>query len=389
MKILYYNCFAGISGDMHLGAMVDLGVPENYLTTELAKLNLDGWKLKISGDKRQGIAGTRVEVQTEEHNHHRGLSDIELIIDESDLSATVKDCAIKVFQKLAEAEAGVHDVDIEKIHFHEVGAIDAIVDIVGAAICIDYFKPDAVYSSPVELGGGFAECAHGTFPVPAPATVELLKGVPVTSGKVQYEATTPTGAAILATVVDEFLKTLDFTITGTGYGIGYKDEKELPNVLRVCLAETSEGESHEDTGQMIVECNIDDMSPEYYDHVFDRLFEAGAKDVFMTPIIMKKSRPAITLSVLCHSEDEQNIEDIILTETSTIGLRKYPVRKSVLDRKTETVTTEYGDVRVKTAFYKGKKIKSKPEHDDCKKIAQDNNIALSDVYALVENLIRE
>ncbi len=374
---------------MHLGAMIDLGVPENYLTTELFKLNLDGWKLKISGDKRQDIAGTRVEVQTEEHHHHRGLSDIELIIDKSGLSATVKDCAVKIFQKLAEAEAGVHGVDIEKIHFHEVGAIDAIVDIVGAAICIDYFKPDAVYSSPIELGGGFAECAHGKFPVPAPATVELLKGVPVTSGRVQYEATTPTGAAILATVVDEFVKTSEFTITGIGYGIGHKDEKDLPNVLRVCLAKISEGGLQEDTGQMIVECNIDDMSPEYYDHVFDRLFEAGAKDVFMTPIIMKKSRPAITLSVLCHSEDEQNIEDIILTETSTIGLRKYPVRKSVLDRKTETVTTEYGDVRVKTAFYKGKKIKSKPEHDDCKKIAQENNIALSDVYALVENLIRE
>lgn len=389
MKVLYYHCFAGISGDMNLGAMLDLGVPSEHLLTELKKLGVAGYELEISEDKRQGISGTRCAVVAEESHHHRGLSDIEKIIRLSSLGDGVKECSIKIFRKLAEAEAAVHGVEVEKIHFHEVGAIDAIVDIVGAAICLAYLKPDAVLSSPVELGGGFVKCAHGSFPVPAPATVELLKGIPVTSGRVQYEAATPTGAAILASVVDEFVETTDFTVSATGYGIGFKDEKEIPNVLRVSLAEVDEGKLREETGQLIVESNIDDMNPEYYDHVFELLFAAGAKDVFMTPIIMKKSRPAITLSVLCHSEDEQKIEEIILKETSTIGVRKYSVRKTVLERSTETIATEYGDVRVKSAFYKGKKIKSKPEHEDCKRIAKDSNLALSDVYALVERLMHE
>lgn len=374
---------------MNLGAMLDLGVPADYLKAELQKLDISGYELNIRTDKRHGIAGTRCDVVTEESHHHRGLSDIQKIINESRLNDDVKACSLKIFGKLAAAEAGVHDVAIEKIHFHEVGAVDAIIDIVGAAVCIDYFKPDAVYSTAVELGGGLAECAHGTLPVPAPATVELTKGIPVTLGAVQYEATTPTGAAILTSLTDEFVVTSAFTVIDTGYGVGFKDDKEIPNVLRVSLAETLDGNLREETGQLIIECNIDDMSAEYYDHIFDLLFKAGAKDVFMTPIIMKKSRPAIILSVLCHSEEEHKIEDIILTETSTIGLRKYPIRKSVLDRTIETIVTEYGEVRVKSAFYKGRKIKSKPEHDDCKRIAQENSLALSDVYSLVERLIHE
>ncbi|MBL7115475.1 MAG: nickel pincer cofactor biosynthesis protein LarC [Kiritimatiellae bacterium] len=388
-NILYYNCFAGISGDMHLGAMLDLGVPVDHLIGELKKLHLDGYEIKVSTDKRQGIAGTRAEVITRESHHHRGLHAISDIINQSSLSDTIKASSLDIFHKLAEAEASVHNVEIENIHFHEVGAIDAMVDIVGAAICIDYLKPDFIYSSPIELGGGFAECAHGTFPIPAPATVELLKGIPVTTGGVHYEATTPTGAAILASVVDEFIETANLTITKTGYGIGFKDEKELPNVLRVNTAQMTSGAFKEETGALIIECNIDDMNPEYYDHIFDRLFDAGAKDVFMTPIIMKKSRPAITLSVLCHTDIEQQIERIILMETSSLGLRKYPVRKSVLDRKTEIISTEYGEVRVKTALYEGKKVRSKPEHDDCKKIAQESGLALNKVYALVERLIHE
>jgi len=385
MRVLYYNCFAGISGDMHLGAMIDLGVPEEYLRAELKKLALDAYEMRVTRDRRRGIAGTRVDVVGESH-HHRELSDIEEVVNRSDLNNAVKQLALEMFNRLAAAEANVHDTNVENVHFHEVGAVDAIVDIVGAAICVDYLKPDAVYGSAVELGGGFAKCAHGTFPVPAPATLELLKGIPVTSGKVQYEATTPTGAAIFASIVDSVPATMEFVVKEVGYGIGARDDENIPNVLRLCMAEFPGEQSAEGDGDLIIECNIDDMNPEYYEHVFDLLFEAGAKDVYLTPIIMKKSRPATTLSVLSGMRDERRIEEIILKETSTLGVRKYAITKSMLDRRTETIATKYGDVRVKTAFYEGKKIKSKPEHEDCRRIARENDLTLSEVYALVERL---
>jgi hypothetical protein len=388
MDILYYDCFAGISGDMHLAAMLDCGVDADHLLGELDKLGLDGYRIDIRKDMRKGISGTKVDIIVEESHHHRGLSDIEKIINTSGISENVKSLSLKIFRNLAAAEAKVHDTDIEKIHFHEVGTVDAILDIVGAAVCIDYLKPDAIYSSPVELGGGFAECMHGKLPVPAPATVELLTGIPTTSGRVDYEATTPTGAAILSTCVDEFVTTTSFTVKKTGYGIGTKDEN-IPNILRIHLAKSVNHEDQSHTTASIVECNIDDMNPEYYDHIFEMLFAAGAADVYITPIIMKKSRPAVTLSVLCGDQIEKTIEDILLNETSSIGLRKYPVQKTMLERQSKTVSTPYGDVRVKSAVCKNGKIKSKAEYDDCKKIAQKHNLPLSEVYAIVEKQITE
>ncbi|UCH13647.1 MAG: nickel pincer cofactor biosynthesis protein LarC [Bacteroidales bacterium] len=398
MKIIYYECFAGISGDMNLGAMIDIGVKPEYLVNELKKLNVKEYELKISKDKRKGISGTKVDVvikgqkkdtqQSDNKHKHRNLNDIRLIINKSDLKDSVKKLSLKIFEKVAKAEAIVHDKDMNEIYFHEVGAIDSIVDIVGAAICIDHLKPDKIYSSTVELGGGFINCAHGTLPVPAPASVEILKGKPVKKGTVQYEATTPTGAAILATCVDEFTDKINFVIEKTGYGIGNKDEN-IPNVLRVYLGSDISTESTEKISSSIVECNIDDMNPEYYDYIINSLFNAGAKDVFITPIIMKKSRPAAKLSILCDIGAEKNIEEILFKETSSLGLRKYTVEKIMLDRKIEYIKTKYGEVKIKSAFYRNKLIKSKPEYEDCIRIAKEQNIPINEVYRLVEKLMNE
>lgn len=397
MKILYYECFAGISGDMNLGAMIDIGVNPEYLKKELKKLNLEDYELNIFKDQRKGISGTRVDVSVKENarssqdkgqHNHRNLSDIRTIIDKSNLSDNVKNLSLKIFGKVAEAEAIIHDKNINDIYFHEVGAIDSIVDIVGAAICLDYLKPDRIYSSTVELGSGFVDCAHGTFPVPAPASVEILKGKPVQKGTVKYEATTPTGAAILAACADEFTDSINFTIEKIGYGIGNKDEN-IPNVLRVYMGSDNPAASTEIVASTIVECNIDDMNPEYYDYIIDSLFEAGAKDVYITPIIMKKSRPAAKLSVLCDTGAEKDIEEVLFKETSSLGLRKYRVDKIILDRKIEHVKTKYGEVKIKSAFYKNKLIKSKPEYEDCIRIAKEKNIPIKEVYRMVEKIMNE
>lgn len=429
MKILYYDCFSGISGDMNLGAMIDLGVDKDYLINELSKLNISGYEIEVSKDNRKGITGTKVNVKlnneecNHEHNHehehgkhehihdlhehihnlnnkehehnhkegehhHRNLSDIETIIDNSSLNEKVKNLSKKIFLKVAEAEAKIHGKSLMEVHFHEVGAVDSIVDIVGAAICFDYLNVDKIMSSKVELGGGFVKCAHGLFPVPAPATAEILKGVPVKLGGVPFETTTPTGAAILKAVVDEFTDKKDFKINKVSYGIGHRDT-DIPNVLRVYLGETQEkikdefnidknNKIYEDA--VMIECNIDDMNPELYDYVMERLFNEGAMDVFMTPIIMKKGRPGIKLSVLCDEDIEEKLIEIILKETTTLGIRKYKVEKTMLKREFSLVKTKYGEVRIKSSFFNNKKIKSKAEYDDCKKIAIENNISINEVY---------
>jgi uncharacterized protein (TIGR00299 family) protein len=398
MKILYYECFAGISGDMNLGAMIDIGIEPGYLVRELKKLNLKGYKLKISKDQRKGISGTKVDVlikgqnsdnqQDSDLHNHRTLSDIQKIINKSNLNDNIKNLSLKIFGKVAEAEAIIHDKNINDISFHEVGALDSIIDIVGAAICIDYLKPDKIYSSTVELGSGFAHCAHGTLPAPAPASVEILKGKPVRRGTVQYEATTPTGAAILAACADEFTDIVNFTIEKTGYGIGNKDDS-IPNVLRVYMGSDITADSTGRISSSVIECNIDDMNPEYYDYIIDSLFDAGAKDVYITPIIMKKSRPAVKLSVLCDLGTEKKIEEVLFKETSSLGLRKYTVEKIALDRRIEHIKTEFGEVRVKSGFYRNKLIKSKPEYEDCIRIAKEKNIPINEVYRMVEQLMNK
>ena len=395
-KILYYDCFSGISGDMHLGAMADLGVPQDYLLDSLSKLGLAGWSLRFTKDSRKGIHGTRADVRllmrpaakspgpllrgkTAQHGH-RSHDMIRQMILGSGLSASVKDLSLKIFLRLAEAEAKVHNQPVGEVHFHEVGAVDSIIDIVGAAVCIDYLKPDRVLASTVELGGGFVRCQHGLMPVPAPAVAELLAGAKVKSGAVPFETTTPTGAAILAATVGEYTDNKDFVLQKSAYGVGRRDTK-IPNLLRVFWGTRSRtiplGKA------VLLECNIDDMSGEYHGYLFDTLFAAGAADVWFSPIVMKKSRSAVTLSVLASEASEAAVAEALMRETTTFGLRRSLLDKYVLDREIKTVKTSLGELSVKTAFLGGKAIKSKPEYEDVKRLARENSISLLAAYAIL------
>jgi hypothetical protein len=399
--ILYYDCFAGISGDMNLGALVGLGVDQKYLIDELKKLGLHGYELTFKNDVRRGISGTLADVkitahanhvhsvlQMQDHDHeNRSFNDIKTLIEKSEISDFAKNKSIAIFRKLAEAEGKIHNVPIEKVHFHEVGAIDSIVDIVGTAICIDFLKPSKIIASRIELGSGMVKCAHGTYPVPAPATLEVLKGIPVKSGTVPFEATTPTGAAILATIVDEFIEKPNFTIEKTSYGIGHKDS-DVPNVLRVswCSPDTSKFKTETTT---IIECNIDDMNPETFDYLMEKLFINGADDVYFTPIIMKKSRPAIILSAMCKPAISDKLLMIILSETSTIGVRTYEATKHILDRKIYEIETSIGKVRIKKSWFGANIIKYKPEYDDCSRIAKELNLPFMEVLNIINREIEK
>lgn len=386
MRILYYDCFAGISGDMNLGAMIDLGVDPDYLKTELRKLTIEGFHLEVQKDMRRGISGTKatVVIENPENEKHRNLQDIEVLINQSNLSTKVKELSLNIFNLIANAEAKVHNIDKQKIHFHEVGALDSIVDIVGAAICLEYLKVDKVMSSPIQLGKGTIKCAHGIMPVPAPATALIVQNVPVRMGLVKHEATTPTGAAILLAIVDEFADQISFKICKTAYGIGQRDVSEVANVLRVYLSEntdTSDNTTREVA--VMVECNIDDMNPEWYDHLFRKLFDAGASDVFLTPIIMKKSRPANTLSVLCNYGILPEIKSIIFINSTTIGMREYTVTKTVLQRQEKEVETELGRVKVKFSYFQGREIRVKPESDELSRLAGKFGISLNEAEKII------
>ena len=380
MKIIGYDCFSGISGDMNLGAMIDLGVDTKYLIDELNKLNLPGWELLVQKDQRHGITGTKVTVNQTRHEHaHRHLSDIEKIIKDSTLDSKTKELSGKIFMKIAQAEAKVHGISIDNVHFHEVGAIDSIIDVVGAAICFNALNVDAVHVSTVELGGGFVKCDHGKLPVPAPATAEIIKGIPVKKDGVDFEATTPTGAAILAILGTDFNPDLAIRIEKTGYGVGQKEHHDVPNLLRVFLCETiaNPGAGHD---ALHLECNIDDMNPEFFDYISDRLFKAGASDVFFSNIIMKKGRPGILLNVICETELSDTVKNIIFTESTSLGIRTFPFRKDTLVRKFETIQSVYGELTVKRSYYNGKEVSCKPEYEDCKHVAAEKWIPVKEVY---------
>jgi len=383
MKIISYDCFSGISGDMNLGAMIDLGVDKKYLLSELNKLNLEGWELMVEKDQRHGISGTKVTVkQTRLEHTHRHLADIEKILDDSGLDIKTRQLSKKIFMKIALAEASVHGLPVEKIHFHEVGAVDSIIDIVGAAICYNALEVDGVHVSTIELGGGFVRCDHGNLPVPAPATAEIIKGLPVKKGGVDFEATTPTGAAILAALVTNSESSLKIKIEKTAYGVGQKDNQSVPNLLRVFLGETEQdsGSGHE---ALHLECNIDDMNPEFFEFISDKLFEAGASDVFLSNIMMKKGRPGIVLNVICEAEAADPVKNIIFTESTSLGIRTFHFKKDTLVRKFDTLITIYGDVKVKRSFYMDKEVSVKPEYEDCRRIAGEKGIPLKEVYATI------
>lgn len=388
MKILYYDCFAGISGDMNLGALIDLGVDKKFLISELEKLNIEGFHLEIKQDQRRGITGTKVDViiENQDNEKHRHLRHIEELVNGSTLTDRVKKLSLKIFDLIAIAEAKVHNISKEKVHFHEVGALDSIADIVGAAICLDYLKVDKVMSSSIQLGGGTVKCAHGIMPVPAPATAEIIKNIPVKTGLVNHEATTPTGAAILVATVDEFTDKIDIPIVATAYGIGNRDS-EVPNVLRVYLCEEAdvfEDVNHENA--IVLESNIDDMNPEHYDYMLELLFNAGASDAWLVPIVMKKSRPAVTLSVLCKCELVEKMKEIIFTHSTSIGIREHAVKKNMLRREESTVETSYGSVRIKQSYFNGKLVRSKPEFEDCKKLADKHQTSISEIEKAVNHL---
>lgn len=360
---------------MHLGALIDVGVPDEHLVSELERLELaNEFDLVVEPGKKMGITGTRVTVRLADgiDKPHRHLATIKGILQRAGYSARVEELALTMFNMIAVAEAKIHGTSIDAIHFHEVGATDSIVDIAGAAIGIAYLDVDVVFCSPVELGSGMVRCEHGLMPVPAPATAEILTHAPCHYGGVDGEATTPTGAAILATAVDRFESPRDFTPSSVGYGIGQKDFA-VPNALRLTLGELRDSETElplETETNIEVECNIDDMTPEAFGPLTESLFSNGAKDVFLTPIVMKKSRPGTKLSLLV---DEASL-DAVLAElfagSTTIGARMRQVTKRMLPREEQTVTTSMGDIRVKIVTLPGGSRRWKPEHDDIAAIAQ-------------------
>ena len=388
---IYYDCFSGISGDMNLAAMIDLGVPKTYLLDELKKIDLQGFEVKISRKSQSGIYGTRVDVITKDDQYvHRSLKDINEIIEKSGLENEVKKTSKKIFEKLGKAEAKVHEIPIQKVHFHEVGAVDSIIDIIGAAICFHYLDPSMVYAGTIEVGSGKVKSAHGILPVPAPATVELLKGIPIHIGGQDFECATPTGAAIIATFVNEFSNELSLNIQKTGYGIGHKKTSK-PNFLRVYLGEA---ETKQDRGILkedawLIESNIDDMNPEWYEVIIEKLLTKGAHDVFLTNIMMKKSRPGIKISVLCGKEQIEELKELLLTETTSLGLRVNPVEKSFLERKSFLLNTRFGKVRIKSSFHNGQLIHQKPEYDDCKKISLGKGMPMEKIFREIEALLKE
>lgn len=381
MKILYFDCHAGISGDMTVGALLDLGVPLEHLRAELDKLDLPpgSYELSTSRTERQLMPALKFDVSVHDHHTHRHYAGIDTMIADSALSDSVKDRARRIFRRLAEAEAIVHGVPIAEVHFHEVGAIDSIIDIVGTAICLEYLGVEAVYSGALPLGSGFVETAHGRLPVPAPATAELLKGLPVHGGCGPGERVTPTGAAIVAALASGCGKQPDMLLERIGNGAGGKDFPDCPNILRAFLGRSVEKTVHADD-VIVAETNIDDSTPEQIGYAMERLFEGGALDVFFTPIQMKKNRPGVTVSFLCRPEQLDQLARLLLTETSAIGLRHYRADRIVLQRRIVEQQTEFGPVRFKHVIdSRGEVLRASPEYEDCRRIARERDLPCREV----------
>ena len=375
MKILYFDCFSGISGDMTLAALLDLGLPQEKLRLELEKLDMKNYNLNIFQARRSGIsaAGLEVKVGPGEESH-RHFSDIRKIIEDSSLQAGVKKTSLAIFQRLAEAEAKIHAQRVEEVHFHEVGAVDSIVDIVGTAIGIEYFQPGEILSSELPMGRGFVQCEHGRLPLPAPATLEILKGYPLKSGDIEGELVTPTGAAIVATLSSKVTSFPIMTPEKIGYGMGKKEFPDRPNLLRLVFGEASE--AHLTDSVTILETNIDDMNPEFYDYLMERLFECGALDVSLSPLLMKKNRPGTLLRVIAQEHDAKALSDLILRESTSLGVRRYAAHRNKLPREIKEIETKYGRIRVKISG----DLRFQPEYEDCKRIALEKRIPIQEVY---------
>jgi hypothetical protein len=385
VNILYFDCYAGISGDMTVGALLDLGVPLEHLRAELDKLGLppDSFSLSSQPAERMQMKALKFDVAVHDHHTHRRYAEIDALIAVSTLADPVKNTARRIFRRLAEAEAKVHGVPVEEVHFHEVGALDSIVDIVGTAVCLHYLGVEAVYASSLPLGSGFVNTAHGRLPVPAPATAELLRGMPVHGECGPGERVTPTGAAILAALADSFGRRPEMTLERIGCGAGSRDFSDCPNILRVFLGRSAETGRAADQ-VLVVESNIDDSTPEVLGYAMERLLAEGALDVCFTPIQMKKSRPAVMLSFLCRQEQLDALGRIVLTETSAIGLRYYRVDRMVLERRIVEQPTEFGLLRFKQVFDgSGNMLRAAPEFEDCRRIALERGIPCREVMERV------
>ncbi|MCG2709928.1 MAG: nickel pincer cofactor biosynthesis protein LarC [Thermodesulfovibrionales bacterium] len=395
MKIAYFDCSSGISGDMCLGALIDAGVPVKKLENELRKLRVKGYSLEVKRVKRSGLEETKADVITGARGKGQGArrwKDIEHLIKNSQLSDEIKKKGLSIFRRLLTAEAKVHGETFNTAHLHELGAVDCIVDIFGTVIGLKLLGIEKVYSSGVNIGGGSIRTKHGILPVPAPATAELLKGIPVYSDNPDYELTTPTGAVILKEISSSFGSTPDMVIEKIGIGAGNKDFKDKPNVLRILIGNPpslpfTKGGMGEfsDEKVTVIETTIDDMNPQIYEYVMERLFKAGALDVYLTQLIMKKGRPGIKLTVLCNSNEKEKMMKIIFEETTTIGLRFYEAGRQTLEREIKEINTALGKVKIKVSKLGSDIIKITPEYEDCKKLAKKLNMPLIEVMERVKS----
>lgn len=371
MRTLYFDCFAGASGNMILGALIAAGVDRERLSDELRKLNIAEFEIIVSAVDRSGISATHVGVKVPHEHVHRHLSDINSIIDASTLTDSVRSRAKAIFTRLAAAEAKIHGIDINKVHFHEVGAMDAIVDVVGACVGFEMLGIERFTCSKIHVGSGFAQMAHGKFPVPPPAVAELLSGVPIYSTGIEGELITPTGAAIISTLCDSYGVIPEMTVEATAYGAGTRKYDGFPNVLRLIVGESVADEprtTHNDQ-LTLIETNIDDLSPQILGFVMERAFELGALDCWFTPIQMKKNRPATMISILCDTVKKDVLTELLYTETTTIGVRIRSVERECLDREIVSVNTEFGPIDVKLAMLDGKVVNAMPEYDQVKAVA--------------------
>lgn len=392
MRTLYFDCFAGASGNMILGALLGLGLDRGELERRLAGLRIESFKLKAETVDRSGISSCHVDVIVPEIDTHRHLHHIEKIINEAELSDGVKARAIKIFTLLAEAEARVHGIEVKKVHFHEVGALDAIIDIVGACIGFEMLGIEQFAASKLHVGSGFVTMAHGKFPVPPPAVAELLKGKPIYSTEIEGELITPTGAAIIAAVCESFGTIPEMSVEATGYGAGTREYKDFPNVLRLMVGEAAEFEKrpandHDDL--VLMETNIDDSTPQAIGFIMERAFELGALDCWFTPVQMKKNRPGVIVSVLASPETKDALLEMLFAETTTIGVRTSQVARISLDRRFETVKTRFGECRVKIALREGRVMNAMPEYEDVRRLALEKNVPFRIVWEAASEAARE
>ncbi len=384
MTLAYFDCFSGISGDMILGALVDAGVSIDALRVELARLDLPGYEIRSEKVKRSGIAATKVTVRIDaKEQKSRHLPDIIKIVEGSSLSSSVREKSSRIFTTLAEAEAKVHATTPDKIHFHEIGAVDAIVDIVGSVIGLELLGITQIMASAVNVGSGTVQTAHGLLPVPAPATAELLVGVPFYQSAAAFELATPTGAAVISTLGFSFGPMPQMKIDRVAYGAGDKDLPHAPNVLRLMTGDLAA--PYDEDSSTVIETNIDDMNPQVYDYIIGKLMEQGAQDAYLTPIIMKKGRPAVLLSVLTDKPGTEAVLDTIFRETTSIGVRISDVNRRKLSREIMAVDTVYGKVKMKISRRSGEVLTATPEFDDCRRISKEKNVPLKTVIEEAKN----